>query len=551
MVQQFVSERELAETYENGWETVTQYRKAHSLRENDPNMARAEIARRVGRSPSGVRGWLAEGKTPAVVSAIRTAHDHGWINMDSESERFRAFNQLVAWIFSGGGISTDTFAPYFSVDDPLMLAVLTQHFRWLQLDYRCRHLNDHDRHFELVPSGDGVILARILSVLGAPRGVKAQLEDISLPSYLSAVDENHQRDFARVYLLNRDNNPEQIGSRLLLTRSEDHAHELRQLFASATSGSATIGNQSRVWVSAAAVSDLAGLDTAGNCDNQMSDGSDGEYKHTRVRSRLATAALYGTFTPPTDRAIASTYRRTKTPGGYRYHQCYQTVRNRDESRSTLASELGIPASSIQSWRRGSRPYATRALEKARTRGWYEPPGDSETAIALTALLTWLLARGSLRDTYYPVFGANTTSQQERFDTVANSLSLPYETVRPDDPSWPTELRPTEDGSLLGRVLYALGAPRLGEPQTAAPIPPIAYYSTPHAQQVADIWCLHYAETSEQGDTTAPFTLTVPSRAGKYFPDALADILSGQLNWMIERPDTCNLLVTDRPADTSA
>jgi hypothetical protein len=556
VVTQFVSERELAETYEDGWETVTQYRKAHRLRENNPGMARAEIARRVGRPSSGIRAWLAEGKTPAVISAIRTARECGWLDVDPDTERFRAFNQLVAWIFSGGGISVDTFAPHFSVDDSLMLAVLAQHFRWLQLDYRCRHLDDPERHLEVVPSDNGVILGRILSVLGAPRGVKVQMDDLSLPSYLSTVDREHRRDFARIHLLNRTNNPEQAGAYIHSIRSETHARDLRELFVSATSGSATVGSQSRVWVSAAAVCDLAGInldDRARDPEHESPDDSDRkrttEQERAHIRPGLATAALYGSHTPPTARAIASTFRRTKTPGGHHYHQCYQAARDRDASRATLADDLGVPESSIQSWRRGSRPYATRALEQARARGWCEPPADSETATALTTLLTWLLARGSLRETYYPVFGATTTAQRERFDAVAATLSLSYETVRPDDPSWPTELRPTEDGSLLGRVLYALGAPRLGEPQTAAPIPAIAYHSTRHAQQVADVWCLHHAEMSEHGDTTVPFTITVPPRAGEYFPDALANVLSEQLHWTLEQTDGRELVVIDRPDDS--
>jgi hypothetical protein len=544
VTQQFVSEQALAETYENGWETLTQYRTATRLREDNPEMARAEISRRVGRSAGAVRGWLVEEKIPAVVSAVQTARDRGWLNVDPDSERFRAFNQLVAWIFSGGGIAAGRFVPHFSVDDSLILAVLTQHFRWLQLGYRCRHLDDPDRHLEVVPSDDGVLLGRILSVLGAPRGVKAQVDGLSLPSYLSTVDREHRRDFARIHLLNRTSNPEQTGAYIQSIQSETHANEVRELFESVTSGSATVGHQSRVWVSAAAVRDLAGVDGE-NGDANRSE-QQNERSNVPIRPGLAMAALYGSHTPPTARAIASTFRRTKTPGGYRYHQCYQATHDREESLSTLATEVDIPETSIQSWRLGSRPYATNALEQARARGWCEP-ADSETATTLTALLTWLVARGSIRETYYPVFGAKTTAQQERFADLADTLSLSYKRVRPDDPHWPTELRPSADGSLLGRVLYALGAPRQGEPQTTAPIPPLAYHSPRHAQQVANIWCLHHAEIS-QTDMTVPFTINIPPRTGEYFPSTLVDVLAGQLGWTIEQPAPRELVVLDRPDD---
>jgi len=111
VVVRLVPEQELANTYVNsGWETVRQYREATQLREEQPDLARAEIARRVERPPSAVRGWLVEGKTPSVIKGINIAREHGWISIESTSEQFRAFNQLVAWVFSGGGLTRDTLS---------------------------------------------------------------------------------------------------------------------------------------------------------------------------------------------------------------------------------------------------------------------------------------------------------------------------------------------------------------------------------------------------------------------------------------------------------
>jgi hypothetical protein len=530
VAQQFVSEQELAETYgpESGWETVLQYREATQLREQHPEMARAEIARRVDRPASAIRGWLVEDKVPRVVSGIRTARDHGWIDLDSDSERFRAINQLVAWIFSGGGVSVDTFVPHFSVDDPLMLALLSQHFRWLQLDYRCRHQEDPAHHLEVVPAEGGAILGRVLSILGAPRGVKAQLESISLPPYLSAVDNEDRRDFVRIYLLNRNTNPELDGSYIQSIPSETYAHELCNLIESVVPVSVKVGHRHRIWVPAEATRDLAGS------------------TKLEVRTGLATAAAYGSLVPPTERAFASTFRRTETPGGYRYHQCYQATLDREDSRATLATELGVPESTIQSWRRGSRPYATNALEQAHERGWFPSSAESETATSLTALLTWVLARGTLRETYYPVFRLSTPAQQERFASIAETLTLSYTTVYENNADRSTEIRPTVDGSLLGRILYALGAPCRGEPQTTVLLPPLAYHYPCHAQQVADIWCLHHAEISTSEDGL--FTITIPPRTGEQFSNALATLLSEQLDWIIKQHTPCELVVLDHPED---
>ncbi|MFB6189743.1 MAG: helix-turn-helix domain-containing protein [Halapricum sp.] len=523
----FVSEQALAETYDldTGWETVTQYREAIRLRRENPGMARAEIARRVGRSASAVRGWLAEGKTPRVVSGLKTANERGWIDIDAESEQFRALNQLVAWLFSGGGLRMDAYVPLFSVDNSLMLAILSQLLRWARIDYRCREPDEPDGHLEVVPTEGGAVLGRVLSVLGAPQGVKADIDDLTLPAYLSTVGCDYRRDFARIYLLNRSHDFETAntdGTVMCPTPSEPYCREVCDLFDTVTSGTATLGSQHRVWVSAAAVRDLAG--------------------ETPLRSALATAALHGSLTPPTERAIGSTFRRSETPGGYRYHQLYRTIREREDSRATLAAETGLPESTIQSWRRGAKPYVTNALTQATERGWLTPPADSETATALIGLLTWLLAAGSLRETYLPVFGAPLPAQQKRFESIATTLELDYNTVQSGDPNRPTEIRPAEDGTLLGRVLYTLGAPRQTEPQTTALLPPVVYHYRRYARQVAEIWCLHHASETDRG-----LTIAVPPRVSDRFPDALATLFSERLAWTVEQYDR-ELLVTDRSND---
>ena len=485
-------------------------------------MARAEIARRVGRPSSAVRGWLVEDKTPRVVTGIHTAQERGWLTADADSEQFRTLNQLVAWIFSGGGIGAERFIPHFSVDDPLMLSALSQLLRWLQIGYRCRDPDDPERHLEVTPSDGGAVLGRVLSVLGAPRGVKAQLDELTVPDYLSTVDRQLRRDFARIYFLNRARRvgaEGTDGTYIQSVPSSAYAQQIQDLFESATAGTATVGHQNRIWVSSAAVRDLAG--------------------DTPLRSALATTALHGSLTLPTERAVASTFRRSKSLGGYRYHELYQTACELDGSRATVASELGLPESTIQSWRRGSKPYVTNAIEQAIEREWLMCTPDSETAFSLTALLAWLLMRGSLRETYYPVFGATTSGQQERFHSIAETLEVEYNTVRPDKPEWPTELRPATDGSILGRILYSLGAPRRTEAQETALIPPYVRHYREHARRFVAICCLHFGTTIEQDS----LTISIPPRLGERFPTTLATLLSDELMCSVTKQGKRELLVT--------
>jgi hypothetical protein len=512
VVSQFVSEQELADTYDSGtgWETVTQYREATRLREENPNMARAEISRRVGRPASAIRGWLAEDKTPRVVTGLQTAHQRGWIDVNAESERFRALNQLVAWIYSGGGMSVDTFAPHFSVDDPLALGVLGNALRWLNIDYRCREPDSEEGHVEVVPSEGASVLGRVLTVLGAPRGVKAAQDSLSLPAYLSDVDPDLQRDFARIYLLNRgrhltDEDTVEVHS----MPSAAFARKLKTFFDSVTSAEMTIGTQNRLWVPVAAVREVAG--------------------GSPVRSALATAVSAGSLTPPTERAVADTFRRTESPSGYRYTQLYNIVCSSDGSSAALARETGIPEPTVQSWRRERTPPAVNALQRARELGWIAPTVESDTSLHLTSLVAWVIAHGTLRETYYPIFRTNTAAQCERFERLADGLGVPYGTVGLDDPNRSTEHRPSENGTTLGRVLYALGATRPGDVSDTLVLPPYLFHYPRQAQRFIEIWVLHH------GDGSDPVRMAIPPRFGSHFTDGIEGLLV-ELSWDYERVD---------------
>ena len=510
MVSRFVSEEELAKTYdpERGWQTVTQFREAKRLRTEQPDLPRAEIARRVGRKPSAVRGWLVEEKTPLVVKGLRVARERGWLNIESTSERFRAFNQLVAWIFAGGGLAKKVYSPLFSADDHLTLAALHQLLQWANIPYRVREPEQPYHALEVTPSEDASVCGRVLHVLGAPRGVKAQQENISLPAYLNVVSKEHQRDFARVYVLNRAKNLDSsgtAGSYVHGLSSEQFAHELQTLINSTTSGKGTVGTEQRVWVSSQSMRDLAGSEP--------------------FQPALATNIAFGSLTPPTERALASTYRRAKTPGGYRSAQLYNEVLESDQSRAALAQKYpDLSEAMVQSWRRGHKPYAKRALTTARELGWLTPAPDSEIASGLTTLLAWIMARGSVRpDTHYPIFPIESPAEQTVLEDVGDDLGVPFYAVRrEDDTKRSTEMRPSEHGALLGRILRTLGAP-LGKRGPNSCLPPVYLYQySLHADRFISVW----RQLCASGDKD--FRLTVPTRLGDEFSKAFEELLAERL-----------------------
>ncbi len=514
VVRRFISERELAETYgpNKGWQTVEQYREAHRLRKENPDLARAEIARRVDRPASAVRGWLVEDKTPKPVKALNEAHQRGWIDIEPTSEQFRAINQLVAWIFSGGGVAERAFTPHFSVDDSLTLSTVSQLLRWVDLTYRIDS-DRPERGTVVIPRQAASVFGRVLYVLGVPRGVKAHKQKLGLPEYLTTLAEEHQRDFLRVYVLNRGRDLRKnniTGTYLHSLRSETFCEEIKNLIESVTEGTATVGSKKEVWISANSVRDLAG--------------------GRPVRPAIATGVAFGSLTPPTERAFASTYRVGKNPGGYRYLHLYEQVSESDETGYKLMKQIDdLKLSSIQSWGQGSRPYVKNGTEAVRELGWITPTAEGKTALALTSLVAWVFARGSIRsDSHYPVFSINSCDHRTSFEEIADTLNLSYEIIREDDPDRAGEARPTDNSSVLGRLLSVLGAP-LGKKSELTHFPPAyLYYYPRHARRFVETWCIHYANRDGK------LTITIPPRLGERFADGLEILLTEQLCWQTTR-----------------
>jgi hypothetical protein len=526
VARRLISERELAETYDNGWESVNQYREATDLRENNPDMSRAEVARRVSRPSSAVRGWLVENKKPQAVNALNEAQQRGWINIESTSEQFRAVNQLVAWIFSGGGIAERDFSPHFSVDDSVTLSVIDRLLRWANLPYRIDS-DRPERGTVIVPSQAASVFGRVLSILDVPIGVKAHEENLGLPDYLASLPEKHQRDFLRVYALNRgrdlhkDNTK---GTYLHSLRSETLCEEIKNLIESTTSGTATVGSEKEIWISAKSVRDLAGGEP--------------------VRTALATKVAFGSLIPPTERAFASTYREGEIPGGYRYLQLYEQVMEHDNSGFSLVKQIDdLKLSAVQSWNRGSKPYVQNSIEKANELGWITPQAESSIALGLTSLIAWTFARGSIRaDTYYPAFSISSPSHRAHFKKIADDLNLAYEIVRENNSNLATEARPSDNSAILGRILYTLGAP-LGKKGSNKHFPPAyLYHSSSHARRFIETWCKHYSDNNDERN------INIPPRLGKGFADGLEVLMSEQLYWETTRVGDYKLRVIPEEID---
>lgn len=506
MTEQGISNKALANTYDNGGETVEQYRTATGLHQEQPDLAYTELARRVDRSPSTVRAWVVEDNRPDPVQAIETATTHGWLTADTESELFRAINSLTAWIFAGGGIGQRAFVPHFSADDLLELSTLHHLLGVADLPYRIRE-EGPDQAVEIVPSEGAAVFGRLLSVLGAPVGRKAEQAALTLPEYLDGAPTHLRRDFARVYLLARATPISDTGRyRIDEVRAPEYLRELQQFLRAVTGADVLLGSQDRLVTPAAALEAL--------CEG------------TADRTALAAQIAHGSDSPPTERAVAAAYRREESPSGRRYIEAYRAATSDDGGDiAAIADEYGLSQVTVYNWQQGTTPKLVTAVETIRDRDWIAPTAP-EPAESLTALVAWLGAFGSLEQTFHPVFRVRTQVQRDWIQTLTDQLGLSLSS-RFEDDRRTTELRVSPDANRLGRVLHAVGVLTTGRDTDHLP-PPYLWHDTAAARVYATTWVLIHGELRD-----GALYIGTAYGASEWVLRTVGALVQDQLDWTVE------------------
>jgi len=138
-----------------------------------------------------------------------------------------------------------------------------------------------------------------------------------------------------------------------------------------------------------------------------------------------------------------------------------TAAHPDTGSTAVASALDLPRSRIRPWMNGSRPDVVRGIQAAEARGWLPLTYETDTFAPLNQLVAWLYSGGALITSgaeIYPTFSLNTSSERDRFETLATQLDLDIRYVHEDTDSRATEARLTEDGSVLGRLFLTVGVP---------------------------------------------------------------------------------------------
>ncbi|WP_220618851.1 hypothetical protein [Haloarcula rubra] len=143
-----------------------------------------------------------------------------------------------------------------------------------------------------------------------------------------------------------------------------------------------------------------------------------------------------------------------------YHEVTKyTAKNPNKGSTAVASALNLPRSRIRSWVDGDgRPDAVRGMQKAQRNGWFNLDWDSPTLQTLNVLVAWIFSGGSINDNWVPALTVTDETRSVATEAL-DRIGTGSVAFREADDGRATELRPATDASVLGRLLYALGAPK--------------------------------------------------------------------------------------------
>jgi len=200
-----IDEQALARTYDSRaygdtWDAVEDYRRVMRYASHHPNKGSGAVSSALDLPRGRVRPWL-DGSKPDSVRGLETARDYGWLGAGYGDAGFAGLNVLVANVFSGGSIAVDTYQPSFALNHRGEESHVFDALELAGVDYDV--VGDREsRADEARPTEDGSVLGRVLAVLGAPLGPKAD-QRLALPGYLAEAPADVREQFVYAYLENR------------------------------------------------------------------------------------------------------------------------------------------------------------------------------------------------------------------------------------------------------------------------------------------------------------------------------------------------------------
>ncbi|MFP9192977.1 hypothetical protein ACLI4Q_15155 [Natrialbaceae archaeon A-CW1-1] len=124
-----------------------------------------------------------------------------------------------------------------------------------------------------------------------------------------------------------------------------------------------------------------------------------------------------------------------------------------------ASALDLPRGRLRTWiDDGGAPDVVNAINSARQKGWLNVTYDDRKFTELNTLVANIFSGGSIAEQHYqPSFALNRRGEDSRVIDTLELADVDYQLVF-GRPGRADEARPTNGGTVLGRVLVTLGAP---------------------------------------------------------------------------------------------
>ena len=183
--------------YPDPWEKVEDYQRVQEYVAEHPNAGRTAVGKALDLPSERVRGWINGGK-PDPVRGINTANGYGWIEPDNNIAG--ALIELLAHILAGGSIDRG-FVPAISTGRRVDRTMLVNVFEAVGVGANIRHADSDGRATEVYPTTDASVLGRCLVAMGAPQGVKTNLD--AVPSTVWDSPESLRRRFVECYVAHR------------------------------------------------------------------------------------------------------------------------------------------------------------------------------------------------------------------------------------------------------------------------------------------------------------------------------------------------------------
>ncbi|NHX37180.1 MULTISPECIES: hypothetical protein [Halolamina] len=241
---------------------------------------------------------------------------------------------------------------------------------------------------------------------------------------------------------------------------------------------------------------------------------------------VADPSDYDTFVA----VFARTYSHSENPAALvDLYNDFQKARAKrpNAGSSSLANKLGVPRSNIRRWTDdGAVPYVVQGLQTAETRGWIPMSFDSVEFRAMNRLIAWVLSSGSIHGERWGVqFVVDDDRARDRVEAALTMLDL--EAREYDEAGTNingTLLGVSADGSVLGRVLYSLGAPKGDDKQRPdVQLPP---YLDRAPEGIKRAWLTEYLQNrrrEQDGDPWISFGEDRPAVYQRQFVELVEDV----------------------------